>query len=125
MPTNLIAALLFAAQSAPLVVAPPTDTPERADAAYEQLSSGETDAAIASLEARLAADPDHPVLLINLGTAYARAGRMEDAREAYRAAIAARERYSLELADGSWEDSRKTARTALNRLEQSSTFAVK
>ena len=125
MTSGLILALLFSAQSAPLLVSPQADPAERTDAAFAQLEAGETDAAIAQLEAELERNPGHPVLLINLGTAYSRAGRTDDAREAYRDAIAARERYELELADGSWEDSRDAARIALRSLEQRTAFAVK
>src|SRR5690606_1667085 len=101
------------------------DPVAQADAAYAQLSAGETDAAIARLEAELARNPGQAALLINLGTAYARAGRADDARDAYRAAIAVRERVELELADGSWQDSREAARIALDKLEQRTAFAVK
>ncbi len=125
MTTGFIIALLFSAQTAPLLIAPQADPVERSDAAFDQLAAGETDAAIARLEAQLARQPGQPALLINLGTAYSRAGRIEDAREAYRRAIAARERVELELADGSWADSREAARTALNGLEQRTSFAVK
>ena len=126
MTSGLILALLFTAQSTTtLLVAPPADPVAQTDAAYAQLSAGETDAAIARLEAELERNPGQAALLINLGTAYSRAGRTDDARAAYRAAIAARDRVELELADGSWEDSRDTARIALNQLEQRSAFAVK
>lgn len=125
MTTGLILAFLFSAQSTTLLVAPPADPVAQTDAAYAELAAGETEDAIAHLEAELERNPGQPALLINLGTAYARAGRTDDARKAYRAAIAARERVELELADGSWEDSRDTARIALNNLEQRTAFAVK
>jgi tetratricopeptide (TPR) repeat protein len=125
MATGLILALLFSAQSTTLLVAPPADPVAQADVAYAELSAGNTDAAIERLEAELARNPGQPALLINLGTAYARAGRNEEAREAYREAITARDRVNLELADGSWEDSRKAARVALSKLEQRTAFAVK
>lgn len=94
-----------------------------ADVAYEQLAAGETDRAIAMLEASLAETPGDPALLINLGTAYARAGRMDEARDAFREAIAAEDRYRVQLADGSWEDSRKVARLALDSLDRTALAA--
>lgn len=125
MAAALVAALILSAQSSALLVTPPADPVPQADAAYGELSAGETDAAIARLEAQLARDPGQAALLINLGTAYARLGRHDEAREAYRKAIAARDRVELELADGSWADSREAAREALGRLEQRAAFAVK
>src|SRR5688500_16059535 len=88
----------------------------QADAAYEQLVAGENERAIAHLEAALDETPDDPAVLINLGTAYSRAGEFEKARAAFRAAIASESRYSVELADGSWEDSRAIARVALESI---------
>ena len=93
------------------------DTSETVEVAYDQLSSGDVSAAIGRLEALRAENPDDPALLINLGSAYAQAGRMEQAEEAYQAAATSDVRYSLELADGSWVDSRRAARLALRNLE--------
>jgi hypothetical protein len=50
-------------------------------------------------------------------------GRMEEARGAFRAAIAAEDRYRVQLADGSWEDSRRVARLALDSLDRSALAA--
>ena len=93
------------------------DTSETVEVAYDQLSSGDVSAAIGRLEALRVENPDDPALLINLGSAYAQAGRMEQAEEAYQAAATSDVRYSLELADGSWVDSRRAARLALRNLE--------
>ena len=61
---------------------------------------------------------------VAIGTAYARAGRMDEARDAFRAAIASEDRYRVELADGTWEDSRRVARLALDSLDRTA-FAAK
>ncbi len=81
--------------------------------AYEILSSGKTREAIAILEANRADDPSR---LINLGAAYARLGRQDDARKAYLAAMASTERADVELSNGLMMDSREVARLALSRL---------
>ena len=109
--------------AAPLVIAENESSMGQRDAAYEQMAAGETEDAIAHLEAALERNPNDPSLLINLGTAYFRANRLEEAREAFRQAIASEDRYSVELADGSWEDSRKVARLALDSLDRSALAA--
>ncbi|MCT2400262.1 hypothetical protein [Novosphingobium mangrovi (ex Huang et al. 2023)] len=86
------------------------------DVAYEELATGRADAALRKLEASDAAKSQDPATLINLGTAYAGAGQADKAIASYRAAIASSDRYDLELADGTWMDSRVAARTALKRL---------
>jgi Flp pilus assembly protein TadD len=117
MAVAMILSAVLAAQSAQLAAIP--DGTDQADAAYAQLAAGETQDAIAHLEKALERTPGDPALLINLGTAYARAGRMDEARDAFRAAIASEDRYRVELADGSWEDSRRVARLALDSLDRS------
>tara|TARA_R110002167_G_scaffold311209_1_gene516102 strand:- start:893 stop:1252 length:360 start_codon:yes stop_codon:yes gene_type:complete len=86
------------------------------DVAYQELSQGRSEAALRKLESSSAVEAGDPAALINLGSAYASAGRTDKAIAAYRAAIATQDRYSLELADGSWVDSRLAARTALKNL---------
>lgn len=113
----IILSAVMAAQSA--TAAPnPDGINETRDAAYEQLAAGDNERAIAQLEQSLASTPGDPALLINLGTAYTREGRLEDARKAFEAAVASDERYQVELADGSWEDSHQVARLALASLGQ-------
>ena len=123
MSIGFIMSILFAAPSATLVIADREPAVGHADAAYEQMAAGETEDAIAHLEAALERNPDDPSLLINLGTAYFRANRLEESREAFRRAAASDQRYSVELADGSWEDSRKVARLALDSLDRSALAA--
>ena len=81
--------------------------------AYDALTAGKTRDAIVELEASQADDPSR---FINLGAAYARLGRMDDARKAYIAAITSTERTDVELANGLMMDSREVARLALSRL---------
>ena len=114
MTVGLIVSALFLVQAAPMAAAQDR-TPDSAEAAYEQLAAGENDGAIERLEAALDQTPGDPALLINLGTAYAREGRMGEARDAF---------YRVQLADGSWEDSRKVARLALDSLDRTA-FAAK
>ncbi len=122
MNLGLIASVVLATQAA----APTAVEAEvrSTDAGYEQLAAGKTEAAIAHLETALERSPGDPVLLINLGAAYARAGRTDEARAMYRSA-AAGERYRVELADGSWVDSRQAALRALGNLDSSTAFASK
>ena len=123
MTVGLIVSALFLVQAAPMAAAQDR-TPDSAESAYEQLAAGENDGAIERLEAALDQTPGDPALLINLGTAYAREGRMGEARDAFRNAISAEDRYRVQLADGSWEDLRKVARLALDSLDRTA-FAAK
>ena len=120
--TMVLAALAAAAQLTSTPGAEPT-TIEQREVAYADIAAGRADDAIRAIEARLATDPDDPALLINLGAAYARLGDTDRATEALRAAIASDTRYELELADGSWSDSRHAARRALETLQRSAQLA--
>lgn len=119
MITTFAAALLFSSQA---VVAPaPAPAIEQKDVAFDALSEGRTDQAISKLQEQLIAEPADPATLINLGSAYAQRGDRTRAAQAYRAAIDSGTRYNVELADGSWADSRQAARIALLRLERAQT----
>lgn len=120
MSAMLMLAGVLLSQSAPLME-PQAGTIERGDVAYQAMSQGQTDAAIAQLRDK--ADGD-PAALINLGTAYARKGMRSDALAAFNAAMASK-RYELQLADGTWMDSRRAARIAAARLDVSNTFAAR
>lgn len=85
--------------------------------AYEELKTGQNQAAVDKLT-HSAIARDDPSRLINLGTAYARLGRPGEARTAYQSAIASPVRYDVELAGGTYMDSRWAARTALANLDQ-------
>lgn len=114
-------ALLLYTQAAAMPAPAPAATIEQKEVAFEALSEGRTEQAITTLQAQLQSDPADPATLINLGSAFAQRGDRTSAAKAYRAAATSETRYSVELADGSWVDSRALARTALRRLEQTQT----
>jgi len=113
-----LGALMLAQASSMAIIGTPEGTESR-DVAYETLAAGDAQQAIANLEALRAENPGDPALLINLGSAYAEVGNLAKAEEYYNAAAESDIRYQLELADGSWVDSRRAARTALRNLEAS------
>lgn len=99
--------------------------PEKADVAYEELRAGKNQEAVDKLEHNGAAQAGDPAALINLGTAYARQGMADKALASYRAAVDSPQRYDLELADGSWMDSRWAARKAMKDVRQASIVAMR
>lgn len=118
--TILVGSALAIAQAWAPVGLPETtmpDTIDSQDVAFAQLAAGRSAEAIVRLEQMLVQQPDDPALLINLGAAHLDRGDLARAAEAYRRAVASPDRYSLELADGSWMDSRSAARRALRALE--------
>lgn len=110
--TALFAGVLLA-QAAPLALV--QNEPARVDVAYEDMSQGRNEAAISHILANRALAED-PAALINLGTASARMGDAAKARDYYNAAATSRTVVYLELADGSWMDSRRAARAAMDGL---------
>ena len=122
MTAILFSALL--AQSAFSMGANPQEV-EREDVGYEQLAAGNPEGAIAAIEANRSLESDDPAALINLGNAHARLGHTDQAIKHYRAAIASDVQYDLELADGSWMDSRKAAEIALNDLLKGAAQALR
>lgn len=98
---------------------------EKSDVGYEALLRNDNAGAIAGIFATHGTATDDPAALINLGTAYARLGRKAIARNYYHAAVASKQRYDLELADGRWMDSRAAARLAAERLERGSVLALR
>ena len=98
---------------------------EAEEAAYSELATGAHLEAMERLELLREERPDDPAVLINLAAAYIESGRLLDASEAYHDAIASRKHQQLELADGSWADSRDLARMGLARLENSQAWAMK
>ena len=123
MTAMLVLSALVAAQAVTSVPGPDTTVIGSKEVAYEALAERRDTDAVAQLEARLLEEPNDPALLINLGTAYARVGKTERAAAAFRAAIDSDTRYRLELADGSWIDSRQAARLALAGLETRGSLA--
>ncbi|WP_260581062.1 hypothetical protein [Sphingopyxis sp. PET50] len=106
-----------AAQSIIVVTGPQADS-DALPVAYAELKAGDNRAAVAKLTGESAVDARDPSRLINLGTAYARLGRTDEAAAAYEAAIGSPIRYDLELSDGRYVDSRWAARTALANLTE-------
>jgi tetratricopeptide (TPR) repeat protein len=117
-------AIVLAAAAAGQPVPAPAATAGITDVAYTELTSGNADAAVRKLENGAGAESD-PAVLINLGTAYAKQGATDKALAAFRAAVASRDRYDLELADGSWMDSREAARVALGNLQRATAQAAR
>lgn len=119
MSVMLLTALALA-QSAPLVAAPShvvNTQPAQLEVGYQELAAGDARAAVARIEAQRGIRSDEPAVLINAGTAYARLGQLDKAKQAFRAAARSNNRYQLELADGRWMDSRQAALLAMGRLE--------
>lgn len=117
MTVTMFASVLLAAAQAVTMPAVSEPGVEQREVAYEQLTTGNADGAVSALETQLRENPGDPATLINLGTAYARQGETDRAAQAFRAAMTSDTRYRLELADGSWIDSRQAARRALSSLE--------
>ena len=119
--TLVASALAFLQAGAPNALpgmTAPTDIVSE-DVAFDALNDGRPDDAIAQIELLLAEQPESPALLINLAAAYLQRGDTERAITAYRRAANSKERYELELADGTWVDSRTLARHALADLRDS------
>lgn len=122
--TILIASALLAQSNvAPANVAPVGA--ERIDVAYEELANRQPDAAIARIRANSTIESNDPAALINLGSAYAMLGEKQKAQDCFRAAIASEARYDLQLADGSWMDSRRAARIAAKALAKGEMLALR
>lgn len=121
--TLFLAGALLAQATSPLTVT--GGGVDRVDVAYEELMAGRNSDAISLLaDSDLTAKRD-PSALINLGTAHARLGDKQKAEAMYIAAIASRDHYDLQLADGSWMDSRRAARVAISMLDQGKAFALR
>lgn len=123
MPATMIFAGLFLAQAAPAITV--EAAPNFDDVGYRELVAQRPTAAIERIRANRQLGRDDPAAQINLGTAKARLGDRDAARDHYVAALASRERYDLELADGRWVDSRVAARLALRMLGEGRTLALK
>jgi predicted Zn-dependent protease len=114
----LLAAVALVAAS-PAVAANYAETePGKVDVAYQAIAEGRPAEAISQLKANGELKSDDPAYLINLAAAYARQGERAKAEAALQAAIMSDKRYELELADGTWMDSRRIARKALANLNE-------
>ncbi|MEM6857418.1 MAG: tetratricopeptide repeat protein [Pseudomonadota bacterium] len=112
-----IAALLMGGANAPQV-ASDTTTAEAQSLASHHLADGQTTNAINALEERVAASPDDPALLINLGIAHAQKGQDKEARALFERALVSPNPIELETADGNATDSRRLARKAIRMLDR-------
>jgi Tfp pilus assembly protein PilF len=119
--SGIVAAALMGAANLPAV--PAEREVDRIDVAFEELARGDPVAAIERIRSNPEISENDPAALINLGTAHARMGQRAAAENYYRAAITSRQRYALELADGTWMDSRRAARLAMDRLQQRQALA--
>ena len=119
---SIVIAALVLAQTSTITVAA---TRDQFDVGFRELVADRPLDALEKIAANPAIDSDDPAALINRGTAQARLGLMEDARDSYRAALASRQRYDLELQDGTWLDSRDAARLAIKRLTEGRTLALR
>lgn len=118
MVITLAMSALIVAQAGSIAAIEEAQTAEATEVAYEELASGKAAEAVRNLEALLMDNPGDPAILINLGSAYAEQGELERATDYYARAAESDVRYRLELADGSWADSRLAARRALEQVER-------
>jgi tetratricopeptide (TPR) repeat protein len=119
----LLGGVLLAQAAAPAITV--EGGTDRSDVAYEQLAAGRPAEAVERIRGNRQLEPGDPAKLINLGTAYARLGQRDKAIDRYTAAIASKERYDLQLADGSWMDSRRAARLAIAMLARQQLLSLR
>ena len=112
-----LAALLMGGVNAPQD-ASNTSTTEARSLASHHLADGRTTNAITTLEEQVAASPNDPALLINLGIAHAHKGHDEEARALFERALVSPNPVELETADGAATDSRRLARKAIRMLDR-------
>lgn len=133
---GIMAGLLLAQASAPIATvqarSEPSTVASRAhprgyvDVGFRELSRGQPAEAIAKIrDNHLAIEVGDPAALINLGSAHARLGQRHKAAGYYKAAIVSETRYDLQLADGTWKDSRRAARLALTALDHGEVLALR
>ena len=123
MAATLVLAGLMFAQAAPAIT---VESPRGIDdVGYRELVAQRPADALERIEANRTLEADDPAALINRGTAKARLGDPSAAADHYRAAIVSRQRYDLELADGTWMDSRAAARLAIRKLAQGKALALR
>jgi hypothetical protein len=123
MPATFVLAGLLFAQAAPAITV--EAVPGESDVGYRELMTQRPADAITRIVANRALEMDDPAAQINLGTAKARLGDHTAAIDHYRVAIASRQRYDLELADGTWMDSRAAGRLAVRMLAKGDALALR
>ena len=95
----------------------PASADQPVDVAFDELSAAQNSEAIVRIENNAALDHDDPARLINLAVAYAREGRIDEARDLLDLAAHSDARYQLETASGDWVDSRRLALKAIAMLD--------
>lgn len=111
----LVSASVCGAAQAESTVAGETAYPKAA-IGYDALMAGDNERAIADMLKGNISRHD-PAFLLNLGQAYARSGRIAEARELFRQAAKKRDDVDLVLADGRVINSRQAARQALATVQ--------
>lgn len=84
---------------------------------YEALVRGDNERAVLQILNDEQVSRDDPAKLLNLGRAYARMGRMEEASTMFAAAMQSRDTVDLVLADGRVMNSKDAARKAFAVLQ--------
>lgn len=84
---------------------------------YEALVAGDNQRAIDEILSNNRISRHDPARLINLGQAYARTGRINEARAMFNAALEKRDQIDLVLADGRVMNSKDAASLALSKLQ--------
>jgi Flp pilus assembly protein TadD len=84
---------------------------------YEALMRGDNERAVSQIMANAQVSKHDPAKLLNLGRAYARIGRTEQAAGYFKAAMQARDSVDLVLADGRVMNSKVAAREAYASLQ--------
>ncbi len=120
--SGILLAGLMLAQSTGITVEANRALP---DVGYRELVAGRPAEAIRRIDANAQLAADDPSALINRGTALARLGDTSAARDSFMAALASRQRYDVELRDGTWLDSRAAARKAVRMLDDGAVLALK
>ena len=84
---------------------------------YEALVKGDNERAVSQILASAQVSRHDPAKLLNLGHAYARLGRMDEASALFTVVMQSRDSVDLVLADGSVMNSKEAARKAYARLQ--------
>ena len=84
---------------------------------YEALLKGDNERAVSQILTSAQVSRHDPAKLLNLGRAYARMGRMEEASNMFAAAMQSRDTVDLVLADGRVMNSKDAARKAYAGLQ--------
>ena len=85
---------------------------------YEALMLGENERAISQIKTNAQVSRHDPAKLLNLGTAYARTGRTNEAADVFMIAMQNKDSVDLVLADGRVMNSKDAARKAYAGLQQ-------